>query len=78
MTTDQKIKAVVEILIATQKNNLVTIEVNKHSLALSQAFDRNDREAAILHSDLAKEARSRLFTEEQVKENIKALEELLK
>jgi len=78
MTTEKKISELARIQLAAQKNNLVAIEANQYSYNLGQAMHRRDEEAVKMWGEKLEDARGRLFTEEQIKDNILILENILK
>lgn len=78
MTTEKKITELARIQLAAQKNNLIAIEANSCSYNLGQAMNRRDEEGVALWKEKLEDARSRMFTEEQIKDNILILENILK
>ena len=78
MKTEEKLKQVVELLIATQKNNLIVIEINEYASAMNDSLVAQDIERATYYREKLVEARSRLFTREQLTDNILVLENILK
>lgn len=78
MKTEEKLKQVVELLIATQKNNLIVIEINEYASEMNDSLVAQDIERATYYREKLVEARSRLFTREQLTDNILVLENILK
>lgn len=78
MKTEEKLKQVVELLIATQKNNLIVIEINEYASEMNDSLVAQDLERATYYREKLVEARSRLFTREQLTDNILVLENILK
>lgn len=78
MTTDQKLKSIAELLIATQKNNLIVIDINECSSQMNDSLNAQDIERATYYREKLVEARTKLFTREQLESNILILENILK
>lgn len=78
MTTEKKITELARIQLAAQRNNLIAIEANAYSYNLGNAIQRRDEEGVALWKEKLEDARSRMFTEEQIKDNILVLENILK
>lgn len=78
MTTDQKLKSIAELLIATQKNNLIVIDINECSSQMNDSLVVQDIERATYYRERLVEARTKLFTREQLESNILILENILK
>ena len=78
MKTEEKLKTIAELLIATQKNNLVVIEINACSNEMNDSLALQDIERATYYREKLVEARTKLFTREQLESNILILENILK